>query len=246
MFEDISEFTKNRYRYISAFKEPKRFDRLYRETYQDRFAFCRLNSKVLERIYRNPDVVPRMEEFLLGTYAKALEFCDWRLVPDGLVITGAGNAMYTALRDAQTFGNDALGIDIGKNILYEVPLYMDPKDYRKLETMFTSLFAHELTQFHRMDNYEVSNFAISLLFDPSTNAYLELLRNDVDGWIRLEKHLPDRDALRHVNAYEIQRYIGLVLAANQFAKTNDAIRRLFEKDRSPNKLRATRDFMKLI
>ncbi len=247
MFEDLREVTKNRYRYNSNFKVPREFDRLYRETYGDKFKYDKLPRKILDAIYNNPDTVPRIEEFLLGAYAKALEFHDWRFIPDGLVITGARNIMYAPLYHSFLFDNDALGIGIGNSILHEMILYVDPSEYHKLETSFVATFVHELTHFHRMDITEVSEFAISLLFDPKENAInLLMLRDNLSALLERQERLPDHDVLRHVDNYEVQRYIGIILAANEFAKSNRAIRKLFREDESPNKLNAVRDFVDLI
>ena len=41
-------------------------------------------------------------------------------------------------------------------------------------------------------------------------------------------------------------YMGLLVAANEFAKYNRDVRELFENDTDPDKLTATRDFVSLI
>ena len=127
IFQDLKALTKNRYRYNSNFKEPSGFDRLYRETYKDRFDFDRLSNKIFERLYKDPSFVPRVEEFFLGAYAKALEFHDWEFVPNGLVFTGAPDNAFVAVAYSTRFGNDALGISIGEEFAYQMMLHIDPK-----------------------------------------------------------------------------------------------------------------------
>ena len=247
LFKDIDEFTKNRYRYGAYLK---RDGMLYRESYDHKAKHPgQLSARIFDAVYRDPSFMVEMDEFLLRAFVEAVKFYEWNSVPNGMVITGGpGDVTFVNVRATIAFGNDALGVYVGRQLTEYLLWSANAGSLDGLDKEVKALLVHELTHLHRNDCGEIAAYAIMLLLDHKDNARMlrTVFKEFVDSWIDKQERLDDHDAMKHERSYELQRYIGLMLAANELAKHNPGIRELFDSDTTENKLIAARYFFALI
>ena len=245
IFKDISEFTKSRYRY-NAYLEHDGM--LYRELYEDRGAHReQMGIKPFVAVYRDPSLMVRIDELLLKSFVEAVNFYEWRYVPKGLVISGDNVLADASTGAMETFGNDALGIGVGRQLTDYLFRTSDAKLQRILGDSVKSMFVHELTHLHKKDFGEIVEFAMNLMFNPKNNTLMIAdFRSNLDSWISKQYELEDHDAMKHGGPYEFQRYMGLMLVANEFAKHNPRIRRLFDSDDTENRFVAAKSFLDMM
>ena len=249
IFDGMKEFTKNRYRYNEYLRHPvsQDLDILYNDHYSNvGYNPLALGYRRLEKIYSDPSLMAKIDGLLLDAYAEALKFYHWRVIPSGLVIGGDAFMAGTPMGQSSDYGNDALGIIIGKRLIDKLIAEYKNGDYDGMRMAITALLVHELTHIHTNSPEEIATYAMTLMIEPHINPIKYWIMDDVEAWISYTERYEEDDLFKKLSAYEFDKYLGFIVAVNEFAKYNHEIKKLFEQDDARYKLKALHDSIALI
>ncbi|MHB1830270.1 MAG: hypothetical protein ACYCO0_02660 [Candidatus Micrarchaeaceae archaeon] len=246
-FDSLGGFTKNRHRYNEFLRRPVSADILYRDRYSNaKYNPLALGYRKLEKIYSDPSLMAKIDGVLLDAYAEALKFYHWRVIPSGLVIGSDNGIACVPMVQMSEYGNDALGIIIGKVLIDKLIEEYKKEDYEGIRMAVTAVLVHELAHLHRNDSGEIATYAMGLMIEPHRNPYTSWTAKDIDDFISIKDEIGDNDMFKKLDDSQFERYLGLMMAMNEFAKYNQGIRKLFESSDTKYKMRALRDSLLLI